>query len=68
MTRSGPSLIASYAANKGAPGPRAQAFFRIAGDKDTTNMMANLPDTALQPFVEGMIGGLIGAKLKPGNA
>ena len=70
MARSGSSLVASYAANKGAAWPLARkAFFRIAGDKDkdTTAMMANLPDTALQPFVEGMIGGLVGAKLKPGQ-
>jgi hypothetical protein len=26
-----------------------------------------MPDSTLQPFVEGMIGGLVGSKLKPGQ-
>ena len=68
MTRSGSALVAGYAANKNAAWPMARkAFFRLGGDKDkdSAEMMAKLPDSALQPFVEGMIGGMVGAKLKP---
>ncbi len=68
MSRDGAALVAGYAANKDAAWPLARkAFFRLGGDKDkdTAEMMAKLPDSALQPFVEGMIGGMVGAKLKP---
>ena len=68
MVRSGSSLVAGYAANKNAAWPLARkAFFRLVGDKDkdSAEMVAKLPDSALQPFVEGMIGGMVGAKLKP---
>ena len=68
MTRSGSALVADYAANKDAAWPLARkAFFRLGGDKDkdSAEMIAKLPDEALQPFVEGMIGGMVGAKLKP---
>lgn len=68
MARDGAALAANYAANKDAAWPVARkAFFKLGGDQDksTADMMAQLPDSALQPFVEGMIGGLVGAKLKP---
>ena len=68
MTRSGSALVAGYAVNKDAAWPMARkAFFRLGGDKDkdSAEMMAKLPDSALQPFVEGMIGGMVGAKIKP---
>jgi hypothetical protein len=71
MTSQGRSLVAAYAAGKDAAWPQARkAFFRLAqsgknGDKDAMGAMGSMPDAALQPFVEGMIGGLIGAKLKP---
>jgi hypothetical protein len=71
MTSQGRGLVAAYAAGKDAAWPQARkAFFRLAqsgkgGEKDTMGAMASMPDSALQPFVEGMIGGLIGAKLKP---
>lgn len=68
MTRNGAALVAGYAANKNAAWPMARkAFFRLGGDKDkeSVEMIAKLPDEALQPFVEGMIGGMVGAKLKP---
>ena len=72
MTTQGQTLVASYAARKDAAWPTARkAFFRLAGTRkdtsDTTDLMAKMPDAALQPFVEGMIGGMIGAKLKPGQ-
>ncbi|QGN53355.1 hypothetical protein [Novosphingobium sp. Gsoil 351] len=72
MTTQGRNLVTSYAAHKDAAWPTARgAFFRLAGSKagadEATEMMAKMPDAALQPFVEGMIGGMIGAKLKPGQ-
>ena len=72
MTTEGHNLIASYAVHKNSAWPSARkAFFRIAGTKgDTrqaTDLMAAMPDAALQPFIEGMIGGMVGAKLKPGQ-
>ena len=72
MTTQGRNLIASYAAHKNSAWPTARrAFFRLAGSKsdtsEATDMMAKMPDAALQPFVEGMIGGMIGSKLKPGQ-
>ena len=72
MTTQGRNLIASYAAHKDSAWPTArQAFFRLAKSKgdsgEATDMMAKMPDAALQPFVEGMIGGMIGSKLKPGQ-
>ena len=72
MSTQGRGLVTSYAAHKDAAWPTArQAFFRLAGSKggtdETANMLAKMPDAALQPFVEGMIGGMIGAKLKPGQ-
>ena len=72
MPTRGRALVAAYAAKKAAAWPLAkQAFFRIAGGKgDSKEIMATMgtmPDSALQPFVEGMIGSMIGAKLKPGQ-
>ena len=72
MSTQGRNLIASYAAHKDSAWPTARkAFFRLAGAKSdssqATDMMAKMPDAALQPFVEGMIGGMIGSKLKPGQ-
>ena len=72
MTTQGRDLIASYATHKDAAWPTARkAFFRLAGSKsgsdETADMLAKMPDAALQPFVEGMIGGMIGSKLKPGQ-
>lgn len=72
MTTQGRGLVASYAARKDAAWPTARkAFFRLAASKggadETSDMLAKMPDAALQPFVEGMIGGMIGSKLKPGQ-
>lgn len=70
MSTQGRNLVATYAAHKDAAWPVARkAFFRLAATKsgadETTDMMAKMPDAALQPFVEGLIGGMIGSKLKP---
>ena len=73
MATQGPSLVAAYAGGKDAAWPAARkAFFRLAdsgkpSDKEMAAAVARLPDSALQPFVEGMIGSLIGSKLKPGQ-
>ena len=72
MPTQGRALVARYAARKDAAWPLAKkAFFRLGGgkanDKAMMETMAAMPDSALQPFVEGMIGGMIGAKLKPGQ-
>lgn len=72
MSTQGRGLVASYAAHKDAAWPIARkAFFRLAATKsgadEAGDMMAKMPDAALQPFVEGMIGGMIGSKLKPGQ-
>ena len=71
LATQGPGMVAAYAARKDAAWPAARkAFFRIAEsgkpeDKTVSQAMGSLPDAALQPFVEGMIGSMIGAKLKP---
>ena len=72
MSTQGRNLVSSYAAHKDSAWPTARkAFFRLAGNKsgsgEATDLLAKMPDAALQPFVEGMIGGMIGAKLKPGQ-
>jgi hypothetical protein len=73
LTTQGNSLVASYSARKQAAWPAARkAFFRLADggkptDKGMADTVAKLPDAALQPFVEGMIGTMIGSKLKPGQ-
>jgi len=73
MATQGGGLVSAYGARKDAAWPTARkAFFRLAasgkdGSQEATDALAKMPDAALQPFVEGMIGGMIGAKLKPGQ-
>ena len=73
MATQGRGLVAAYAGGKDAAWPAARkAFFRLAdggkpSDKEMAAAVAKLPDSALQPFVEGMISSMIGAKLKPGQ-
>ena len=70
LRRSGPGLVASYAAGRADAWPGAKAaFLKLAGEKEpeSLDMVARMPDSTLQPFVEGMIGGLVGSKLKPGQ-
>ena len=72
MATQGRNLITSYAAGKNAAWPTARkAFFKLADKKgdtsDTSALLTGMPDAALQPFVEGIIGGMIGSKLKPGQ-
>ncbi|MET0250704.1 MAG: hypothetical protein ABW203_00840 [Novosphingobium sp.] len=64
----GPALVARYAAGKQAAWPQAKrALLQIAGEKQdkSADLIADLPDASLQPFVEGLIGGMIGKELKP---
>lgn len=68
MRQSGAPLVASYARGKQAAWPRAKtAFLKFAGEEDpaSVELVSQMPDSALQPFIEVMIGGLIGSKLKP---
>jgi hypothetical protein len=70
LRRNGAELVAGYAAGKAAAWPGAKtAFLKLAAekDRDSVEMVQKMPDAALQPFVEAMIGGLVGAKLKPGQ-
>lgn len=66
----GPGLVAQYQVGRQAAWPRAKrALLQISGEKQdkTADLVRDLPDSALQPFVDGMIGGLIGKELKPGQ-
>lgn len=65
LPRNGTPLASRYAAAKPAawPGARA-AFMKFAGSgKDSGEMFRNLPDTSLQPMVDGLIEGLIGQEI-----
>jgi hypothetical protein len=61
----GRSLVARYAAGKAAAWPTAKAaLFKLGGDKgdaQTRDLLAKMPDEALQPFAEGMVGQLVGS-------
>lgn len=62
----GQSLVARYAANKDGTWPAAkQAFLKFAaeGGDDAMKSVANLPDAALQPFVEAMVTEMFSTKV-----
>jgi hypothetical protein len=64
----GPALVARFAANKAASWPGAKAaFLKLAAKQDsgTRDMIAKLPDSALQPFAEGIVAQLVTSKIKP---
>ncbi|MET0179662.1 MAG: hypothetical protein ABW194_04155 [Novosphingobium sp.] len=68
LRRNGADMVAGYAAGKATAWPLARiAFLKLAAekDRDSVEMVEKMPDTALQPFVEAIIAGLVGAKLKP---
>lgn len=68
-TRGG-SMIQRYSAQKDANWPLAKAAFIKFGsekDPDAGKTIGALPDEALQPFVEAMMGEMIGSKIKPGE-
>jgi hypothetical protein len=64
----GAALVARFAANKPATWPSAKAaFIKLGASKDpaTRDMIAKLPDSALQPFAEGIVAQLVASKIKP---
>ncbi len=64
----GPALVARFAANKPASWPGARAAFLKLGtsrDAATRDMLAKLPDSALQPFAEGIVAQLVTSRIKP---
>lgn len=75
FAREGQGLLTRYAAAKPAAWPHAKAaLLKLAqqggtganGKIDPTiASMAHLPDTALQPFADGMVGQLVSERLKP---
>ncbi|GHC82842.1 hypothetical protein [Novosphingobium pokkalii] len=68
FAREGQGLVQRYAQAKPAAWPRAKAaLLKLAQtDKDPTiAQMARLPDKALQPFADGMLGQIVTEGLKP---
>lgn len=66
-TRGG-EFLGRYAARKEQNWPLAKsAFLKLGGSKDAkmADMMKNLPDTAVQPFVEAMVSELVSGEIKP---
>jgi hypothetical protein len=62
----GSSLVQSYAARKDAAWPAAKgALMKIGGqDPKMKDMVSRLPDSALQPFAEGMVAQMVSDGLK----
>lgn len=63
----GGEFLNRYAARKNANWPVAKgAFLKLGGAKDPkmTETIKSLPDTALQPFVEGMVSEMVGGEIK----
>ena len=70
FARQGQDLVGRYAQAKPAAWPRAKAaLIKLAQtDKDPTmSQMTRLPDKALQPFADGMLGQMVTEALKPEN-
>lgn len=68
LPRNGAPLASRYAAAKPAAWPGARAAFMklgASGNSDTAAMFRKLPDTSLQPMVDGLIEGLIGQQIAP---
>lgn len=66
-TRGG-EFLGRYAARKNDNWPLAKtAFLKLGGSKDPkmAEMMKNLPDSAVQPFVEAMVRELVSGEIKP---
>lgn len=65
----GRSLVARYAVGKAAAWPTAKAaLFKLGGSKgdaQTRDLLAKMPDEALQPFAEGLVGQMVGSGIKP---
>ncbi|MCW1986627.1 UNVERIFIED_ORG: hypothetical protein M2348_002377 [Sphingomonas sp. R1F5B] len=71
FAREGQSLVQRYAQAKPAAWPRAKAALLKLGQADakggdqTIAQMARLPDKALQPFADGMVGQMVTESIKP---
>jgi hypothetical protein len=66
----GNAMIQRYAAGKNAAWPTAKAAFMKFGaaeDPSIAKTLGNLPDAALQPFVEATMAEMIGSKVNPAD-
>lgn len=64
----GAEFIERYAARKDANWPMAKsAFLKFGGNQDDkmSAMLTKLPDDAVKPFVEAMVGEMVGSEIKP---
>lgn len=64
----GPALVQRYAARKQASWPTAKAAILKIGDTNDRKMkdlVYGLPDSALQPFAEGMVAQIVTEGIKP---
>ena len=64
----GSEFLNRYAARKDQNWPLAKsAFLKLGGSKDAkmADMMQNLPDNAVQPFVEAMVSEMVSGEIKP---
>lgn len=64
----GSEFLGRYAARKDGNWPLAKtAFLKLGASKDPkmADMMKNLPDNAVQPFVEAMVSELVSGEIKP---
>ncbi|BEV00536.1 hypothetical protein [Novosphingobium olei] len=64
----GPALVQRYAARKQEAWPAAKAaILKIGDSRDARmkDMIGNLPDSALQPFAEGMVAQMVTEGIKP---
>lgn len=69
LRRNGNQLAARYAVGKPAAWPTAKAaFFKIGGataNADAANLLRTLPDSSLQPMLDGLISGMVGQQVPP---
>ncbi|WP_225206201.1 hypothetical protein [Novosphingobium huizhouense] len=64
----GQALVQRYASRKQGAWPTAKAaILKIGDSRDAKmkDMVANLPDSALQPFAEGMVAQMVTEGIKP---
>ncbi|HQS97879.1 MAG: hypothetical protein B7X90_13460 [Novosphingobium sp. 17-62-19] len=64
----GTEFLGRYAARKEANWPMAKAaFLKLGSTKDSkmVDTIANMPDEAVQPFVEGIVSEMVGSEIKP---
>lgn len=65
----GTALVQRYTARKPGAWPQAKAALLKLGDSDKSDkmgdMITKLPDSALQPFAEGMVAQMVAEGIKP---